>query len=478
MPALRVLSTPADLGAAPATHSHAQADILSLVSDLAGKAAAGHGHSHSALTGVGANDHHAELHAAAHATGQPDALTPAAIGASATGHSHPSAAVTNADNAFSAGQGIRAPLGSGAAGLYAPWLTGDTHPAIYGGSAAAGSNQTGVEGDSESGTGVLGAGQSGIGVNGTSVTGIALAGTFLSATDTNNIISVAQLRHRTTQTPVAGFGTGLRLIANSDTTADRNQALLASAWSDSTDATRSSYLALYTAQNGSLNERVRIGPSGATAIRATVLTTAAGLYVPWVSGDSLPALVGGASTSGNTQVGVQGLSDSNAGVVGQSSSAAGVSGTSATNTGVLGIMTGAGSASLEGRYTGSGTGAQQLLVLRNGTSGTGGASTGGVLLWLAKSDTTANRSQADLTSSWGGSAIDASRKARVVLSVYDTAAREVWRGEAGGSAPMIGFLGATAVGRPTAAAAATDAATTQALANSLRTILINFGLAA
>lgn len=72
---------------------------------------------------------------------------------------------------------------------------------------------------------------------------------------------------------------------------------------------------------------------------------------------------------------------------------------------------------------------------------------------------------------------DASRTSRWTLSVYDaTAAREGLRIETSGTAPMIGFLGALAVARQTVPAAATDATTTQALANSLRTALINFGL--
>lgn len=43
---------------------------------------------HDQLTNVSADDHHPQLHAAAHATGQGDALTPAAIGAAASGHNH------------------------------------------------------------------------------------------------------------------------------------------------------------------------------------------------------------------------------------------------------------------------------------------------------------------------------------------------------------------------------------------------------
>jgi hypothetical protein len=72
---------------------------------------------------------------------------------------------------------------------------------------------------------------------------------------------------------------------------------------------------------------------------------------------------------------------------------------------------------------------------------------------------------------------DASRTSRWTLSVYDaTAAREGLRIETNGTAPLIGFLGASAVGRQTVPAAATDATTTQALANALRTALVTLGL--
>ena len=47
-------------------------------------------------------------------------------------------------------------------------------------------------------------------------------------------------------------------------------------------------------------------------------------------------------------------------------------------------------------------------------------------------------------------ATDASRTGRAIWQVYDTAAREAFRVEASGSAPMIGFLGAAAIARPTA----------------------------
>lgn len=73
---------------------------------------------------------------------------------------------------------------------------------------------------------------------------------------------------------------------------------------------------------------------------------------------------------------------------------------------------------------------------------------------------------------------DATRKGRLVLSAADASGsdKEGLRIESSGTAPLIGFLGAVAVVRQTLSAAGTDAATTQTLANSLRTALINLGL--
>lgn len=88
------------------------------------------------------------------------------------------------------------------------------------------------------------------------------------------------------------------------------------------------------------------------------------------------------------------------------------------------------------------------------------------------------RAQALLDSSWVVST-DATRESRLALSVYDaTAPREFLRGETASGAARIGFLGASASARITLPAAATDPATTQALANALRTALITFGLGA
>jgi hypothetical protein len=72
--------------------------------------------------------------------------------------------------------------------------------------------------------------------------------------------------------------------------------------------------------------------------------------------------------------------------------------------------------------------------------------------------TVQKQSQADLVPSWVVST-DATRTGRLVCEVYDTAAREVWRGEASGTAPKIGFLGAAAAIRQVSGAALTNSVT-------------------
>lgn len=62
------------------------------------------------------------------------------------------------------------------------------------------------------------------------------------------------------------------------------------------------------------------------------------------------------------------------------------------------------------------------------------------------SSTSTVREMANIDATWADST-DASRKARLVLSAYDTAARECIRAEASGTAPMLGFYGVAATAR-------------------------------
>lgn len=82
--------------------------------------------------------------------------------------------------------------------------------------------------------------------------------------------------------------------------------------------------------------------------------------------------------------------------------------------------------------------------------------TGGTFLIVSSvSSTTGNRKQWRVSGTWVDNT-DASRKARAVFEVYDTAVREAFRIEASGTAPMIGFLGAGAVVRQTSGADLTN----------------------
>lgn len=107
-----------------------------------------------------------------------------------------------------------------------------------------------------------------------------------------------------------------------------------------------------------------------------------------------------------------------------------------------------GGALARARDTGT-TNVYTSLLAGHNSSGTPAAGFGAALAFQMKSSTTENRDSASIVSTWA-TATDASRKARLVLSAYDTAVREGMRIEADGSNPMIGFLGATAVVRPSA----------------------------
>jgi hypothetical protein len=91
--------------------------------------------------------------------------------------------------------------------------------------------------------------------------------------------------------------------------------------------------------------------------------------------------------------------------------------------------------------------APDTFIVGHNTSGTPAANFGTMIRQRAESTTTVDREQTAIHSLWVD-ATDASRKAQMKLWAYDTTAREFLRGEASGTAAMIGFLGANAVVRP------------------------------
>lgn len=124
-------------------------------------------------------------------------------------------------------------------------------------------------------------------------------------------------------------------------------------------------------------------------------------------------------------------------------------------------LTVAGTFTVTGKFTISSAGASTFTYSNSGTtdtpaaqildrrtSGTPAAGFGVKYAVLGQSDTTTGQDLGSLVWSWA-TATNASRKSRFIVNVSDAANdREVLRGEASGSAPMIGFLGATAIVRP------------------------------
>jgi hypothetical protein len=200
--------------------------------------------------------------------------------------------------------------------------------------------------------------------------------------------------------------------------------------------------------------------SVAQGIRASNGGLAGGLYVPGVVGDTVAAIRAGIASTGYSQAGVFALSDSSSGVLGTSNSGPGVSGQSASGYAIDATA-----------IPSSGSTVALGLRVRNATAAAGANGSGVVQDFLLKSDTTSSRSAARLAATWV-SATDASRTARLVLSVYDTTAREALRAEATGTAVALGFYGATAQAKQTI----TGSRGANAALASLITALANLGL--
>lgn len=103
---------------------------------------------------------------------------------------------------------------------------------------------------------------------------------------------------------------------------------------------------------------------------------------------------------------------------------------------------------------------QNMLILSHDTSGTAAAGFGAGQLFQLQSSTTAAQSAARIQALWY-EATHATFKADLVGTAYDAGGeREGWRVRGAGSAPAIGFLGATPAAR---LAHVADASTTHAI---------------
>lgn len=116
------------------------------------------------------------------------------------------------------------------------------------------------------------------------------------------------------------------------------------------------------------------------------------------------------------------------------------------------------------------------LTLDHNTSGTAAAGFGTAIRGRLESANGTLRDAFQLDWAWVV-ATDGSRTVRSTWAVNDAnGLREGVRIESDGAAARLGFYGVTVVARQAAAAEATDAASTQTLANDLRSKLISLGL--
>jgi hypothetical protein len=114
-----------------------------------------------------------------------------------------------------------------------------------------------------------------------------------------------------------------------------------------------------------------------------------------------------------------------------------------TKAGNLGVGTDAPATRLHALLASAATNAvTNIVTIGHDTSGTAAAGFGAGLLYQLESSTTAAQSAARIQALWY-EATHATRKADLVLTAYDTAEREGLRIRGNGSAPAIGFLGAT-----------------------------------
>lgn len=203
-------------------------------------------------------------------------------------------------------------------------------------------------------------------------------------------------------------------------------------------------------------------------IRAAGSSFAAGAYIPWITGDTLSTLyVGSTSTSAtvkaieayaanqvayleskhtsNSYNTLQLLTNSTNGTCISATSRA----TAAPGTAMYLESAGALTMYMEQKGTASLNAKLEMFrIIRAPTSGTPAAGFGYYISFKGSSSTSYGQDMGRLSYEWA-TATHASRKARSVWSVYDTAEREGIRIEASGTAPMLGFYGTAAVAQQT-----------------------------
>ena len=269
------------------------------------------------------------------------------------------------------------------------------------------------------------------------------------ADSASTAFGVGALRYQTTGLQNSAFG---NLALRSLTSGQLNSALGVSSLSLLTTGVRDTAVGnLALANATTANDNTAVGYSALLNIGTSHANVGIGYQAGRYQANGSTAL---ATAASSVYIGAsaRGFSDSDNFSVVIGSAAIGLG----ANTSVIGTINQTTAATIYGAGTFSLTNATTNAAVTVGTltknvtgAGVGAAGLGPRLTFAAESSTADDTTQADITATWTD-ATHATRKSRLALSAYDTAAREGLRLEADGSVARLGFFGATAVVKPTA----------------------------
>jgi hypothetical protein len=211
---------------------------------------------------------------------------------------------------------------------------------------------------------------------------------------TNADAIVLSLDHQTSGTSTTGFGTRMLVSGETASGSDRQMGFLSWAWSDATDATRTSYINFDLTNSGSAGSRMRLFASGGLSVNSTT-DPGAGII-----NANTGYRIGNAAASRKKLVG----DGTNFIASTETWAAPGTSGNVLTSDGTNWLSsapTGGVSAPLTLTLTNGTTNAvDTVLTLDHESSGTPAASFGEAIDFLGNTTTTANRKMGRLSAQW------------------------------------------------------------------------------
>lgn len=234
----------------------------------------------------------------------------------------------------------------------------------------------------------------------------------LSNATTSGIDDIFTVEHASSGTPGVGFGSGIALNLQSDTTANQNAVLLKTVWTTASHGARTAKFTVETVYSASMAQAMILGESGA------VFNEDGNSWADFrIEGDTATHLFFVDASSDRVAIGTD---------------------TPDTRFHVS-------------QTTGETTASRAIVAITHNSTGTPGVGFGAHLLFNAQTDTTVNQNVAMLDATWS-SATHGSRKGQIMLRAYDaTTFRTGLTVGSNGSASVVSVYGVTPVVRATTA---------------------------